>query len=133
MDGPAVIFVALGIAHTGAREQFDQAADVRMDEVDAGRFKRLEKPARQPDGNAIVRPEAAPPTSGEADRARIVERFRFEIAKQQPRGLIVGHEGARIDVPVAGAMLMRNAPLPPRWPSGGTGERRNRVHPLAWH
>ncbi|PAV70132.1 hypothetical protein WR25_17276 [Diploscapter pachys] len=97
-----VELVAIRCAGAPVREQLDQQRDRLLHQIDAGRFERLQKPARQPDPNAIVRPALPPPPRLEAQRPR------------RGGGGIVAQEVAGIDIAVAGAVLQRDAPAPPR-------------------
>src|SRR3546814_5139421 len=45
----AIIFVALDIGAALVGKQGDQLGDAGLDKVDAGRFERLDEPARQPE------------------------------------------------------------------------------------
>ena len=49
----AVIFVALERVEAPVREQREQLGDAALDEVDAGRFERLDEPARQAQRNDV--------------------------------------------------------------------------------
>ena len=129
----AVVFLALRRAVAVLREQADQPVHVALDEMDAGRFERLEKAARQTDRRAIVRPESFAPAGGEPDGARIGEGLRFEAAHQHVGSFVVRHEIAAIDMPVPGAVLQRDAPLPACAFGGGAGVGREVGKPLARH
>src|SRR3546814_10199400 len=60
---------------------------------------------------------------GEAQRPRIAHRGAVEPREQGRRRLVVGDVRARIDIAVAGAMLERDAPLPPRRLRGRSRQR----------
>src|SRR3546814_654840 len=103
--GLAVVFGAVGAAAGMAGQQFEQARDRRLDQVDTGRFEWFEEPARQPDCDHVAVPSLAPPPRGEAQRARIARHRAFEITHQQGCRVVVGDRAAAIDQPIAGAML----------------------------
>ncbi len=59
-------------------EVVDQRGDRDLDQIDAGRFERLEKSAREPDGDAIAIPGLAAPAGGEAQESRVGQRLAVE-------------------------------------------------------
>ena len=87
--------------------------------MDAGRFERLEKAARQTDADDVALPGPLAAAGREPHRPRIAERRPVQIGEEQLRRLLLTHVRAGIDQAVAGAMLQRNAPLP----AGRTGGR----------
>src|SRR6185295_15541605 len=91
------------------RGELRQAA---LDQVDAGGLERLEKPRRQPERDAVAVPEFAASAGGEAQRARVGQWLAIQVRQQCRRGLVIAHEGARIDVAIADPMLQRYPPLP---------------------
>ena len=111
--GLAVVFVAQRVGDRECGEQLHQPRDSGLDHVDAGRFERFEEPARQPERHDVTVPRALAATGDEPQLARIGLRLALDIGEQRRRGCIVGQATAAIDVAVAGAVLERDAPLPP--------------------
>ena len=70
-DHLAIIFLRIGGIEVAVGEQGRKLDRGRLNEVDAGRFQRLQEAARQADGDAVPRPESLAPAGGEADRARL--------------------------------------------------------------
>src|SRR3546814_2487528 len=52
----AIVAVALGVAEGAGREQRHQPRDARLDEMDRGRFERLEKTTDKPQRDDILIP-----------------------------------------------------------------------------
>src|SRR3546814_4598592 len=59
----AIIFVALDIGAALVGKQGDQLGDAGLDKVDAGRFERLDEPARQPERDDVPVPRSEEHTS----------------------------------------------------------------------
>src|SRR5206468_6675809 len=91
------------------------------------------EPRREPQRDAIVRPEGLAPAAGEADRPRVGERLSVEVGEEDRRRLIIGDEAAAIDMTVAGAVLERDSPLPPGLARQRLGIGPERVTRLARH
>ena len=90
----------------------------RLDEVDAGRFQRLEEAGGKAERDAIAVPHLAPLAAGEAKPVGVGELLAVEVGEEQRLGGIVVDMLARIDEAVAGAVLERDAPLPARLARG---------------
>ena len=76
-----IIFVDVGRGETGRREQRQQLVDAGLDQMDAGRFQRLEEAGRRPDRNDVLLPRLQAPARPEADRPRIGQRFTVEVRR----------------------------------------------------
>src|SRR5215213_7601156 len=87
--------------------------------MDAGRFKRFHEAGRKADRDRIMRPDVVALTGDEAERTRLVCGFAVQIGQKDVSRLVVADKAAAIDMAVAGAVLQRNPPLPPRL----TGDR----------
>ena len=111
----------------------EQRRDRDLDQVDAGRFERLEESAREADGDAVAIPRLAAPAGREPQRPRIGQRLAVEPRQQLRGGLVVADEVAAVDVAVADAVLQRNAPLPARLARRGARVGRQRPDVLAGH
>ncbi len=59
-----------------AGKQVEQPGDRRLNDVDAGRFQRLDKPRRKADRDDVADPGLAADAGREADRARIARLLR---------------------------------------------------------
>src|SRR5690625_7428039 len=94
-----------------------------MHQGGTGGFQWLQKPDGKPDGDTVLIPKFFPLPSSEPYRLRIRQGLTIQIGQQNGGGLILAHKVAGIYVAVAGAMLERDAPLPPglgcRWASVG--------------
>src|SRR3546814_9531803 len=91
--------------------------------MDRGRFQRLEKAAREPDRDAIAVPDRLAMPRDEAQPVGVGERRAGQPRAQQSLGFVMLQMRARIDMAVAGAVLERDAPLPPRLARGRARER----------
>ena len=85
--GLAVVFVDVGLADAVAREHLHQPHDAALDQVDAGRFQRLDEAAGQADGDAVASPGLAPLAGPELDDARLGEHLAFDVGQQALFGL----------------------------------------------
>ena len=110
--GLRVVFGDVGGVETGMREEAHHPRDRSLDQVDAGRLERFEKTAGQSDGHAVAVPELLAPAGLEPDVARFGQRGAVQIGHQDRGGLVLRHEGAGVDMAVAGAVLQRDPPLP---------------------
>ena len=117
-----VIFVALDRVEALVREERDQLGDAALDEMDAGRFERLDEAARQAHRDDVAVPGLLAAAGGEGEAARVRERLALEIVEQHPLRLVVADMRARIDVAVAHPVLQRDSPLPAGFVRGGAGE-----------
>ena len=119
-----VIFVAHDRAAKRVGEQREQAADPALDEMDAGRFERLEEAADRPIATQFSSTTAAA-AGGEADRARLAEGLAFEVREQHGLGFVIADELAAIDVAVADAVLRAGCAIASRPVRGraGIGQR----------
>ena len=86
----------------------------RLDQVDAGRFQRLEEAGGKTERDAVAVPHLAPLAARETEPVGVRELLAVEVGEQQLLGRLVVDMLARIDEAVAGAVLERNAPLPSR-------------------
>src|SRR5882757_4394559 len=102
------------------REERQQFGDATLYQVDARRFQRLEKSARQADRDYILAPGPPATARQKTNGPRLGERPRIEIRLQRIRGLFITAELAAVDNPVPRAVLQGNAPLPPAGVSGRT-------------
>ena len=101
----AVVFVAVLLALHFARQKLEDARDRGLDEMDTGRFERLEEPAGKPHRDHVAAPRFGAAAGGEADGARVGERRRIEVGEQALCRLVVRRKGAAIDPTVAGAVI----------------------------
>ena len=129
----AVEFVDRRLVGRAVREQPHEPDRGRLDEVDAGRFERLEEAGGKAERDAIAVPHLAPLAAGEAKPVGIGELLAVEVGEQQLLGGIVVDMLARIDEAVAGAMLERDPPLPARLARGRARVGRERCGAGARH
>ena len=61
-----------------AGQVIDQRRDGDLDEIDAGGFERLEKPARESNGHTVAVPGLAAPTRRESQGTRVRQWFAVE-------------------------------------------------------
>jgi hypothetical protein len=92
----------------------DQLRNTDLNEVYAGRLERLQEPARQAEGNTVLLPDLPTLARHEAQLARLCQGLAREVCQQRASGRLDLRETAGKDVPVAGPVLQRDAPLPPR-------------------
>src|SRR3546814_14318660 len=101
--------------------------------MDRGRFERFEKAASEPDRDAIAVPDRLAMPRDEAQPVGVGERRAGEARAQQRLGRVMVQMRARIDMAVAGPVLERASPLPPRPAPGHTRDRPGPAPPLARH
>src|SRR5579871_1473303 len=107
-----VVPLDIGFFEMPVREEFEQHGDAALDEMNAGCFQRLQETRREAECDAVPHPEFPSPTRCEGDANRTRERLTVDVREEQVFGLAIALERASIDVPVANAVLQRNAPLP---------------------
>ena len=133
--GLAVEFVDRRLVGRAVGEQPHEPDRGRLDEMDAGRFQRLEEAGGKAERDAIPVPHLAPLAGREAEPVGVGELLAVEVGEQQLLGGIVVDMLARIDVAVADAVLERDAPLPARLARGrprvGRERRSVRAHGTA--
>src|SRR5262249_27814270 len=110
------------LIEASAWEEGHEPCDSTLDHVDAGRFKRLQEAACETERDDILDPRLLAVARLETKGPRIRERRSVQIGKQHVRGFFVADMCARINISIAGAVLQRDAPLPPRGLSGRAGE-----------
>jgi len=71
------------------REMIDEAVEPAHDEMDAGRFQRLEETRSQAERNAVAVPELLAPAGREAQESRIRERLLPENAEEIVQGRVI--------------------------------------------
>src|SRR4051794_10146417 len=128
-----IIFLALGRIEAPIGKQREQLADPALDEVNAGRFERFDETARKPKRHNILVPRKAAHSGGEREMPRRRQRIRLEIRKQQLLRLFPAEMRARINQPIAHAVLQRDAPLPATRARGRAGEGVGRTWKRARH
>ena len=101
--------------------------------MQAGRFQRFQKAARQPDGDAVLVPQLLALARLEFHPERIGAGRAVKVRQQHAFGLGIVDELAGIDVAIASAVLQRNAPLPARAVRGGAGVGGEVFRALARH
>ena len=113
VDHVAVVFVALDRADAAVGKQREQLLDAVLDQVDAGRFQRLEETRRQADArrHSLPTPCLRRPAV-KRRRLRLGDRLAFEVRAACRSASRRAMKRAAIDVAVAGAVLQRDAPLP---------------------
>src|SRR5205085_9456764 len=84
-----IVAVNLDLIDVSRRKQGEQAGNTGLDEMDAGRFERLEKAARKAQRDDILHPSLFAVPGCEAKLLRFSERRAIEIAKQGRRRLIL--------------------------------------------
>ena len=104
-----------------------------LDQVDAGRFERLEEPAGEPDRNDILDPRLLAVPGLEAKQPRLGKRRPVEVREEVVGGFIVADMRARIHVAVARPVLERDPPLPAGSPRGRASQRLLIVTAFARH
>src|SRR5262245_58892080 len=107
-----VEMIDVGLAEFARREVPQQSLNRRLNQMNAGGFQRLEKTAGETHSDAVLVPDLLALAGRELDVARIGARLAVEISLQHRRRFVIADERAGIHVPVASAMLKRNAPLP---------------------
>ena len=117
----AVEFVDQLGAAVALREQRNELAHGRLDQVDAGRFERLDEAGRQADRHTILDPRFAPAPGHEAQLARLSQRRRIKRIDQHLARLVVAGKRIAVHVAVAGAVLQRDAPDPAGALGAGAG------------
>src|SRR5690606_17726264 len=108
----SVVLVDLDRIEPAAGKQCQQPRDAYLHEMNARRLERLHEAARQTEPDAVLVPELLAPAGREAQKARLCQRPSVQIREQCRSRLVVADEAAAIHVPVANAMLQRDAPLP---------------------
>ncbi len=111
----------------------EQAIDGRLDHVDAGGFQRLDKTARQADGDDVFVPQSFTPAGAKLDNARIGQGFAGRQLQQNLLGSGFGNMVVGKDVAVADALLDGDAPLPPAFGRRRHGEGLDRPGVTAGH
>src|SRR4051812_36659879 len=91
----------------------EEAAEPGLDEMDAGRFQRLQESRGESERNAVAHPNLAPASSFESQNPRASDARSFDAFEQAALRRVVRNVFARVHVTVAHAMLQRDAPLPP--------------------
>src|SRR5262245_46819258 len=94
----AVEFVRVRRFERAIGKQLEQIRDRHVDEMNAGRLERLEKPARKPNGDAVAIPRALPAPRGELENARLGKQLTFDIAPESRCCLVVADELAAVDI-----------------------------------
>ena len=102
-----------------ARPKIEQFHQARLNQVNAGRFERLQEPAGEADGHDITVPAQFAATGGEAQELRIGQGLAVEVGQQRFRRFLFRCEIRAEDMTVAGAVLERNTPLPAGRMGGG--------------
>jgi hypothetical protein len=67
------LFDGFGVTVTGRKER-QKFGNATLDQMNAGRFQRLEEAARQADGDHVLVPGLAPPSGEKADQPRFGQR-----------------------------------------------------------
>src|SRR5258706_15888485 len=101
--------------------------------MNARGFERLEETAGQAHRDAVAVPQATPLAGPEGDQARRGQGLAVQVFQQNGGGLVFLHELARIDMTVAGAVLQRYTPLPPRAVGGRSRDRQQDLIRFARH
>ena len=122
----AIVFVAFQRAYGIVGKQREQARDTVLDEVDAGGFQRFDKAGGQAQRHHVEVPCLRAHAGLKPQRARFGQDFPFHVRQQHPARLVLVHVPAAKDMTIAGTVLQRNAPLPPRAAGRGTSERVRR-------
>ena len=102
------------------RKQFNELRYCDLRQMNARRFKRFQETASQPDADAVMSPELFTPAGCETQRTWIGQGRAFQIVEQGLTGRLIIDEIAGIDMPVPGAVLQRDPPLPARLMCGCT-------------
>jgi len=131
--GLAVELIAQRHVAMPIRKHDQQTIDAGLDQMDCGRFQRLDEAAGQPERDAIAMPDLVADAAGEAQCAWLGQRLAIEVGEQQRAGLVFAHEVAAIDMAIAGAVLQRDAPLPAGRPGIGLRVRAHRLGPDTGH
>src|SRR5687767_3192447 len=101
--------------------------------MDAGGLQRLHKAARKTQRDAVAAPELATPPGGKAEQAWFGQRRALYVCQQRRRCFIVADVAAAVDVPIAGAVLQGNTPLPTSGSSRCACVRQELSNVLARH
>jgi hypothetical protein len=118
----AIVEIDVSLVEIAIREQVEQLEYSGLDQVDARGFERLHEPRGEAQRHDVAVPELAPFAGDEAQLVRFGQHPAFQVRAQDRLGLVVRHEGAGVDVAVAGPVLERNAPLPARGLCRAAGE-----------
>ena len=120
------------LRESGRREQREQPVDAGLDQVDAGRFQRLEETRRQTDRDDVLLPglRAAVPARSEPGAGRPAAS-PSRLASKVCGSFVVADQVGRIDVAVADPVLQRDAPLPAGRARRAARIRRDGRHALA--
>ncbi|PAV67798.1 hypothetical protein WR25_02668 [Diploscapter pachys] len=129
----AIIGVALNRGDRPTREQGHQLGDALLDQVDAGRFERLQKAAGKPQRDHVLLPLAGAAAGGEAQQAGRIEGRAVEVCEQEPLRLAIVGEAAGVDIAVSGAMLEGDPPLPAGGACGRPRKGRQGIDPRGGH
>ena len=103
--GLAVEFVDVRLVEFGVGKQPHEPDRGGLDQVDPGRFQRLEEARGKADRDAVAVPHLAALAGHEAQRFGFGQLLAVEVGQQQLLGFIVVDVSARVDVAVAGAVL----------------------------
>ena len=131
IDRLLVVLVDVDLREIPAGKHADQLGDAGLDQVDAGRFQRLQEAAGQANRDHVALPEALATTGREAQPVQRPERRTIQVGKQRRLGLGFLDEATAVDVAVAIAVLQRNSPLPAGCTSGRAGVGLGWARPLA--
>ena len=110
-----------------AGKQLQQPVHRRLDQMDAGRFQRLDEARRQADRDDVADPGLAPPAGREPKRPRLGHRLAVEVGEQGRSRLVLADVARAIDVAVADPVLQRDAPLPAGLARDRARVRRDRL------
>ncbi|EGF91605.1 hypothetical protein ABI_30220 [Asticcacaulis biprosthecium C19] len=97
-----------------------------LDQVDRGRFQRLQETRRQAQGDDVLVPHLAAVPCDEAQDLGILQRLAIQTPQQLADRLILADILVAEDIAVACAVLQRNAPLPSCFLRSRACERRCR-------
>ena len=107
-----IILVVITIRAGAIREERNQVHNPALNQIDAGRFQRLEKPTGQANRDTVFIPQFPPFAGQEEKLLRISQGLPFQILHQRIDGVLVTDIAIAIDMAVADPVLQRNAPLP---------------------
>ena len=110
--GDAIEFIAHRRIEIPVGKHGQQPLNIGLDQMQAGRFQRLEKPARQADGDHVAIPDQSPAAGDESQGAWLGQRLAVEVREQRGRRARLIEVVRREYVSIADAMLQGNAPLP---------------------
>src|SRR5688572_17414004 len=114
-SGRGIELIDEGLLEVSGRKAGEKPARLKLHRHNGRRFERLQKPARQSHGDAVLDPASPAASHAELENTRLREQFRpvQELLKFCER-LVVALELAGIDVAGSDPVLERYVPRPSR-------------------